>query len=192
MDRIPKQQKKEKNRITPTNIDYVKDENENVLFSFEILERNEYFNLDGTCVNWSSDLFETMKKVSQIPMKDIRAGLYSGKQTPLRIHCHENAKPPCKVPDNISLEELWQIRISLSKGGIHGMFVRNIFYIIWLDPQHNLYPDKNHGGLTKIKPLSNCCKERDEKIAELNLKIQKAEEEVAFYKEYIGILEEKN
>lgn len=190
MVKIPKQEKKNKDRIKPNNIENdVK--NQNVFFSFEILEKNEYFNLDGTCVNWSSDLFDTMQKVSKIPVKEIYAGKYSGKNSPFRIHQHEKATPPCKVPANIALDDLWQIRISVSKGGVHGLFIDNVFYVIWLDPQHNLYPDENHGGLVKIKPPLTCCKDRDMKIEEFEKIIQDKENELVNMKEYIGMLEEE-
>lgn len=190
MAKIPKQEKKSACRIEPNNVR--KDtENQKVLFSFESLERNEYFNLDGTCVRWSSDLFDTMQKASKITMKDIHAGIYSGKTSPFRIHRHENAKPPCSIPPNISLDDLWQIRISLSKGGIHGLFIDNVFYVLWLDPQHNLYPDKNHGGLVKIEPPSTCCKERDAKIADLSNKLKEAKDREDFLEKYINEMENK-
>lgn len=188
MQKIPKQEKKNINRIVPNNVDSgAKDKK--VLFSFESLERNEYFNLDGTCVRWSSDLFDAMQQASKITMKEIYAGKYSGKTSPFRIHRHEEAKPPCSVPDNILLDELWQIRISLSKGGIHGLFIDNIFYVLWLDPQHNLYPDKNHGGLVKIQPPSTCCKERDLEISELRIQLKEAQENKEFLEEYIKEIE---
>ena len=82
MSNIPKQEKKTNNRIKPNNI-RLETENQKVLFSFESLERNEYFNLDGTCVKWSSDLFDNMQKASKITMKEIHAGKYSGKTSPL-------------------------------------------------------------------------------------------------------------
>ena len=174
---IPRPQKPEQSRISPKNLGASLKEHKKVLFSFEAIDKNEYFNLDGTCQNWSSDLFDTMQKVSYIEIKDIMSGRYSGKQSPLRIHAHQNAKAPCKVPDHVSLEDMWQIRISLSKGGIHGVFFENIFYVIWFDPQHNLYPDNNHGGLKKIKPPSTCCKDRDSKIAELKEEFEKSQQE---------------
>lgn len=188
MAKIPRQEKKGANRIAPNNVK-IDTENQKVLFSFESLERNEYFNLDGTCVKWSSDLFDTMQKASKITMKEIHAGKYSGKTSPFRIHRHEDAKPPCSVPDNILLEDLWQIRISLSKGGIHGLFIDNVFYVLWLDPQHNLYPDENHGGLVKIEPPSSCCKERDLVVAELKQKLKIAEDNEIFLNEYIKEME---
>lgn len=190
MNKIPKPEKKNVKRIAPNNVN-LNIENQRVLFSFESLERNEYFNLDGTCARWSSDLFDAMQKASKITMKEIHAGNYSGKKSPFRIHRHEKAKPPCAVPHNISLDDLWQIRISRSKGGIHGLFVDNIFYVLWLDPQHNLYPDENHGGLVKISPLSTCCKERDLEVEELKNKLKEAEENEIFLNEYIKEIEGK-
>lgn len=180
MSRIPKASAINKPRITPENI-AVKSEKQKILFSFEAVDKNEYFNLDGTCQNWAADLFDTMKKVSQIELKDIYAGKYSGKTLPLRIHQHENANPPCKVPKQISLDDIWQIRISVSKGGIHGIFSDNVFYVIWFDPQHNLYPDDNHGGLKKVVPPSTCCKDRDIELARLKAELEKAKADCQFW-----------
>ena len=140
---------------------------DHICFSFEALEKNEYFNLDGTCQNWASDLFDALQKASVITTKDVYAGKYSGKQSTFRIHSHKDVTNPCAKPLKINIEDMWQIRISKSKGGIHGIFVENIFYVIWFDPLHNLYPDKNHGGLRKVIPPSSCCKDREEKIAKL-------------------------
>lgn len=191
MRNIPKPKKNQQTRIAPDNTK-VNTENLKVLFSFETLERNEYFNLDGTCEKWASDLFDAMHKASNITMREIHAGNYSGKNSTFRIHRHETAKPPCKVPNNISLDELWQIRISKSKGGIHGLFIDNIFYVLWLDPQHNLYPDKNHGGLIKIVPPQTCCKEREECIQELKSQLDKAKESEKILLEYIDDIEKNN
>lgn len=183
MGKIPKASAINKSRIEPNNI-VERVENKKVLFSFEAVDKNEYFNLDGTCQNWAADLFDTMKKVSGIELKDIYAGKYSGKTSPLRIHQHEYAKPPCNVPDHISLDDMWQIRISISKGGIHGIFSDNIFYVIWFDPQHNLYPDENHGGLKRVVPPSTCCKERDLEIERLKSQLEQAKRDCQFWEAY--------
>lgn len=183
MKSIPKANISGKARITPSNVQE-QEKNKKVLFSFESVEKNEYFNLDGTCQNWSADLFDTMQKVSQINIKEIYAGKYSGKNSTLRIHQHGKAKAPCEMPKNVSLEDMWQIRISVSKGGIHGIFSDNIFYVIWFDPQHNLYPDKNHGGLKKVIPPSTCCKEREMELEQLKKEIEETKKEVKFWEEY--------
>lgn len=125
-----------------------------------------------------------MQKVSGIELKDIYSGNYSGKTSPFRIHRHEDAKPPCKIPSNISLEDMWQIRISINKGGIHGVFSDNVFYVIWFDPQHNLYPDKNHGGLKKVVPPSTCCKDRDIEIEWLKKELDEVKKDCEFWEKY--------
>lgn len=84
------------------------------------------------------------------------------------------------------MEEMWQIRISASKGGIHGVFYENVFFVIWFDPQHNLYPDKNHGGLKRIIPPSTCCKDRDSEIARLYEENQKLQEDINAYEEILN------
>lgn len=189
MKKIPQAKAKKETRITPKNIE-IENKHEKVLFSFEAVEKNEYFNLDGTCQNWAADLFDTMQKVSRIALKDIYAGKYSGKTSPFRIHRHEDAKPPCKLPSNILLEDMWQIRISISKGGIHGIFFDNIFYVIWFDPQHNLYPDKNHGGLKKVIPPSTCCKDRDMEIEQLKEENDRLQKDCEFWETYAQKSEE--
>lgn len=189
MKKIPQAKAKKETRITPKNIE-IENKHEKVLFSFEAVEKNEYFNLDGTCQNWAADLFDTMQKVSRIALKDIYAGKYSGKTSPFRIHRHEDAKPPCKLPSNILLEDMWQIRISISKGGIHGIFFDNIFYVIWFDPQHNLYPDKNHGGLKKVIPPSTCCKDRDMEIKQLKEENDRLQKDCEFWEAYAQKSEE--
>ena len=189
MNVIPTAKIKKETRITQNNI-RIENKHEKVLFSFEAVEKNEYFNLDGTCQNWAADLFDTLQKVSGIELKDIYAGKYSGKTSPFRIHRHGDANPPCKIPPNISLEDMWQIRISISKGGIHGIFSDNIFYVVWFDPQHNLYPDKNHGGLKKVIPPSTCCKDRDIEIEQLKEEIDRLQKDCEFWESYAQEKEE--
>ena len=150
---------------------------DSLTFSFAALERTEYFNLDGTCQNWSSDLFDTLKIVSTIPKCD----LLSGKYGTLRVHNHENATPPNELPKGISLKDCYQIRISASKGGIHGVFSENVFYIVWLDPLHNMYPNEHFGGLRTVKPPSTCCKDRDCEIEQLKKKIEQLQEDCEFW-----------
>ena len=179
MSKIPKAQKVDRK----LNITVFKNniEEKKLIFSFEPLERTEYFNLDGTCNNWASDLFEMLKQVSQVNVKD----LISNKFPTYRVHDHENAKPPSELPVDVALKDCYQIRISQSKGGIHGVFVDNIFYVIWLDPLHNLYPDDRFGGLRKIKPPSTCCREREEEIVELKEKISSLEADIQVYEKLL-------
>ena len=129
-----------------------------------------------------------LKDISGHTVAEIVGGGYKKKY---RVHNHEHANPPSPLPDGVALKDCYQIRISTSKGGIHGVFEENIFYVIWLDPLHNMYPDDRFGGLRKIKSTSTCCKDRDEEIYRLKErlkrleKLEKLEEENHIYEEFL-------
>lgn len=183
MTKIPKAE--ENKTHSKIRFAYIADgENDKIVFSFKSVSRNEFFNLDSTCSNWANELFEIMKFVSDISVKEVYAGKYSGKGSPFRIHQHINASPPCKTPSSVNIEDMWQIRISKSKGGIHGVFCENIFYVIWFDPHHNLYPDERYGGIKKINPPVSCCKDREEQISDLYDKLDKEKQNSKFWKDF--------
>lgn len=143
-----------------------------ITFSFSALEKTKYFNIDVTCPSWPSELFDMLKEVSQFSKTD----LIGGKFSKYRVHNHERASAPDKLPQGVELKDCYQIRISQSKGGIHGVFYDNVFYVIWLDPLHNLYPDGRYGGLRIIRPPKTCCKDRDEIIAQQQAEIERLQE----------------
>lgn len=131
---------------------------EHMVFSLQSLVRNEYFNMiDG---NWASELLETLKNVSAMTKNEV----VSRKERIYRFHSISGAKLPCVLPSNIRQEDMYQLRIAKSKGGIHGVLSENVFYIIFLDPLHNVYPDKRFGGLRKIDPIRLCCIDNQEEL----------------------------
>ena len=44
-----------------------------------------------------------------------------------RVHTHDNTKCPSPLPNGVELKDYYQIKISTSKGGIHGVFRENVF-----------------------------------------------------------------
>lgn len=148
-----------------------------ILFSFEILDETDYFRLEGTCNNWSAELFRMMRDVSKINRNELLS------LKTYRVHQHGNIKPPSQLPEGIQIKDCYQIRISKSKGGIHGVFYDNIFYVVWLDPLHNMYPDDKYGGLRKVKPTSTCCKDRDEIITQLKDENEKLKKDILEWEE---------
>lgn len=158
--------------------------NGNVVFSFASLEWTKYFNLDGSCMNWSFELFNMLKSVSTISKVD----LLSGKFPKYRVHDHRRAKAPDPLPNGVELKDCYQLRISKTKGGIHGIFVDNIFYVIWLDPLHNMYPDSRYGGLREIKPPNTCCRDRETKIFQLQEENKKLKDENEYWERELSKL----
>ena len=40
-------------------------------------------------------------------------------------------------------EAAWQFSISANEHGrVHGFLIDNVFYVVWLDPEHRLYPGR--------------------------------------------------
>lgn len=148
-----------------------------VTFSFLALEKTKYFNLDVTCPNWPSELFDMLKNASNFSVKD----LIGDKLKTYRVHNHEKASPPDKLPVGVALKDCYQIRISKSKGGIHGVFYEDVFYVIWFDPLHNMYPDDRYGGSRVVSPPTTCCMDRDAIIDELQKKITQLKEDCQFW-----------
>ena len=113
-------------KCEPSRIPVTKKVNElpKIVFSFEILEETEYFSLDGTCNNWPAELFEMMQNISKLTRTELpHVRKY-------RVHTHETANPPSPLPEGIELKDCYQMRISKSKGGIHGIFSGNVFYVL--------------------------------------------------------------
>lgn len=173
MAKIPKARVKEAPGVIPKP-SFVPKDDDVIVFSFAALEKNEYFNIDVTCHNWASELFDLLKNVSGLTKKYL---LTNCSHRPYRVHNHVNAKPPCAWPKDVLADDFYQISVGTSKGRIHGTFVDNVFYIIWFDPLHNLYPDDKHGGLTVIRPPEKCCKHWDDELKDLYKKIEELEEE---------------
>lgn len=46
------------------------------------------------------------------------------------------------IPEMSNADELaWQFALSANEHGrVHGFLADNVFYVRWLDPDHNLYP----------------------------------------------------
>ncbi|HEY5556293.1 hypothetical protein [Acetobacterium sp.] len=176
--------------IPKESIDILTLKKNHIVFSFEAVDTggkyNKYFNLDGSCIRWASDMMKVFNEVSKMGRADVSSGRLNGA---LRIHPHDPKKADFQPPDGIESSDFMQIRFGVSKGGVHGVFYENIFYVIWFDPQHNMYPAPHHKRKKIIKPPSTCCKVRDQELEELQkenirLKADNDAFEDMFKKEY--------
>lgn len=129
-----------------------------VIFSWQFFDRaNELFNCGKAESNWFISLIDTMRSVSQMDMTEFRTNT----STALRVHPHKWDRIKIKYPlPHAWLEQLeqdtLQFSVSQAKGRVHGFVIENVFYIIWLDRHHNLYPDERHGGLKYCPEPSTC------------------------------------
>lgn len=66
------------------------------------------------------------------------------------IRCHpikweDTSETGFNLPNEEQLVDTpYQFSLSSNKyGRVHGFFIEEVFYIVWLDPKHLLYPSKN-------------------------------------------------
>jgi hypothetical protein len=86
-------------------------------------------------------LFDRMKHVSGLKLSEFR--LYN---KTLRAHSHDWEDTTEKagymhLSQQMQECEPWQFSLSANEHGrVHGVLVDNVFYVVWLDPNHALYP----------------------------------------------------
>jgi hypothetical protein len=154
-----------------------------IIFSFRFLDlMHEAFNLGGVCINWVNDLFFMLRDVSGITKKQ----LLNEYREHYRPHIHKWSELDYSFEfseEFYEQVECRQIRIEKSKGGIHGFLIGNIFYIVWLDPHHNLYPDEKYGGRKFFKPPQTCCNYGESELIRLQQENNKLREELCAYED---------
>lgn len=128
--------------IKPSQID----ETKKISFNFRrlqnIADKFDYQNRESSYFNCLINRLCEISKMSRKEMTVINKGCHKG------LRCHKIDFKQKRVlangfgiPSNEELDEdAWQFSLSGNKNGrIHGYFVGNIFFIVWLDPKHNLY-----------------------------------------------------
>lgn len=142
-------------------------EKEKIIFSFRFLDfSNPAFNLGGICEKWYPELFNMLSNVSKLNRHEL---IITHEKT-YRCHDHDwdNLDYRFNFDDEfLNQVDCRQIRISKSKGGIHGFLIGNTFYVVWIDPHHNLYPDEKYGGRKFFDPPTTCCSYRDSELEKL-------------------------
>ncbi len=159
--------------------------NQRLRFSLHYLDHgHEAFNCGGTETSWFISLFDTLKEVSKLSLNE----LISQRQH-YDAHQHEWEKLDYRysLPEHLweQVEDsCWQFRLSKSKGRIHGFVISNTFYIVWLDPHHNLYPDERFGGRKSCIAQVSQWEEMVAQKETAERELLAAKEEVAGFIEY--------
>lgn len=116
-------------------------------FSFKFLDLDhELFHCKGREAIYFQRLLDRMKDLSGTP---VSALTNARPNAALRFHRID------WQDDRVSVksfgirgweeydQEAWQFSISANEHGrIHGFLIENVFYVVWLDPEHQLYPGK--------------------------------------------------
>ena len=130
-----------------------------MIFSFRLFNRTHpLFNLgdekekDNIIKSeWFIHLLDCLKEVSDKTPTELKNPTHDLHP----IDCWEKTNLK-KIPDislNIGIQHEWyQFRISKSKGRVIGMKIDNVFYIVYLDPFHNLTNSEGYGKQKKQPP----------------------------------------
>ncbi|CEI81323.1 hypothetical protein BN997_01141 [Oceanobacillus oncorhynchi] len=162
---------------------------DNVVFSWKFFDRkHELFNCGATESGWFISLFDILYQVSDMAYIEFRQQRNKG----LRVHPHDWKDTTAKfdLDDNL-LEQLEednaciQFSVSQAKGRVHGFMIDNIFYIVWLDRHHNLYPSENHGGIKKYQAPFTPFEQLEEDMRLYQVENAKLKEEIDAYEKLL-------
>lgn len=136
-------------------------------FSFTSFDRtHKLFNLggsdgDGTVGGpWFLDFLDCLKSVSNLTVPELKLNRTH------EFHRVDWTKTNTKAPDNNKQLEYWQFRINKSKGRIIGIKIDNIFYIVYLDPHHNLVDSEGYGGIKHFNAPKSEYEDMQQKISD--------------------------
>lgn len=156
-------------------------------FSFACFDRtHELFNLGDNTPDsvvsgkWFIELLDCLKNVNNKSWSELFGGIYD--QHPIDWN-----KTNTKAPDEDLQREYWQFRLNKSKGRVIGFYVRNpnVFYIVWLDPHHNLTNSEGYGKAVYYKSAMSLYEEKEKEILAAYREIKSLKEELAIAMEII-------
>jgi hypothetical protein len=116
---------------------------EKIRFSFELFDSTDKPLCPEVFPNgYTQKLMERFSAVSQMKEQEFRAC----KDNSLRAHTHDwnkTSRPGgfAHLNEQLRDQQAWQFCVSANDyGRVHGLMIDNIFYVIWLDRDHALYP----------------------------------------------------
>lgn len=148
-------------------------------FSFAAFDRSHaLFNLGDNsapervvCGKWFVDLLDCLKNVSKMTVSDIKSSMYN-------LHPVDWSKANASIPSGSSQCEYWQFRINKSKGRVIGVITDGVFYIVWLDPHHNLTNSDGYGTEKRHNPALSLYETQEMTIAQLKKGNERLTEEL--------------
>lgn len=127
--------------ITPTQFD----DTQKVSFNFKCLNsKGNKFKYQEQEKAYFNKLLDRLRDLSRMTRKDLMTSSLSHSKS---LRCHpinfkDTTETSFGLPDKQDLySDAWQFEITANQyGRVHGYFVGNVFYIVWFDPEHELYP----------------------------------------------------
>lgn len=113
-------------------------------FSFRHYQPTEKFCLpDGAkSPAYAGTLLDRLREMSGMRISEFR----SNKNKAIRAHTHNWPDTSEKdgydhLSEQLQACEPWQFCLSANEHGrVHGILIDEVFYVVWLDPEHRMYP----------------------------------------------------
>lgn len=157
-------------------------------FSFACFDRqHELFNLGDTTpsgtlpANWFIDLLDCLKSVSNMNVSEMKSSLHD-------LHPIDWRKTNTSAPSEEAQLEYWQFRINKSKGRVIGFLIDGVFYIVWLDPHHNLTNSEGYGTATYYKPALSLFEQKEAQLQEQQREINSLRNDLNVAEELLATL----
>jgi hypothetical protein len=106
-------------------------------------DKHSKFSCDCRDIAYWLTLLERLKALSSLTAQELLVNRSSS------LRCHpikweETSEKAFGLPNEEQLVDTpYQFSLSSNEHGrVHGFFIDQVFYIIWLDPNHQLYPAK--------------------------------------------------
>lgn len=112
-----------------------------ISFSFRYFkDDNDKFSVRNRDATYLQALLVRLRDLSTLTVQEI----INNRSKSLRCHkivWNDTTESGFGIPNEDQLvDSPYQFQISANEHGrVHGFFLENVFYIVWLDPDHNLY-----------------------------------------------------
>lgn len=127
-----------------------------ISFSFRYCTQQEWFGIAGQDAAWFASLQDRLKDLSGKTgailedgkiREDYRLHPIDWNATNCPIKKEDLTSVPKVIIDNAEPDFFWQFQISKGTGRVVGFFNEDnsVFYIVLLDPKHNIQPSKDYG-----------------------------------------------
>lgn len=155
-------------------------------FSFAAFDRShKLFNLGDDSKKsgvvsgkWFIELLDCLKDLSKMTVNEIKTSMHD-------LHPVDWDKANTSMPSESHQCEYWQFRINKSKGRVIGVITGGVFYIVWLDPHHNLTNSDGYGTEKRYKPAFSLYETQEVAIAQLKKENERLAEELKVAEELL-------
>lgn len=113
-----------------------------IVFSFKHLDlQNSKFSLELGEDGYPKALLGRLKDVSALLLNPFRQGGHSLHSHLIDFSLTTEPRGFSKINQQLWEQSPWQFAITTNKHGrVHGFLIGNTFYVVWLDPNHQLQP----------------------------------------------------